>query len=64
MYGQYLSTFTAFYSILQELESCDPRVSAVNLNAMSWDTYSQLEHDNLLNDVEIRDWQRTFAWTL
>ncbi|KAF8481486.1 S-adenosyl-L-methionine-dependent methyltransferase [Gautieria morchelliformis] len=48
-----------YFQRIQELESCDPRVKAVNLAPMSWDTYAQLEDDNLLNDIETPDWQQS-----
>ncbi|GJJ06511.1 hypothetical protein Clacol_000703 [Clathrus columnatus] len=52
-----LEDIPEYYEKVKELEAHDPRVVALNLDALSWDTYTEIEQRGLLDDLEKRNWE-------
>ncbi|KAF8577315.1 S-adenosyl-L-methionine-dependent methyltransferase [Ramaria rubella] len=46
-----------YFQKVKELELADPRIKVLDMNAMSWDTYDQLEQGDLLTDVDVKNWE-------
>ncbi|KAF8514247.1 S-adenosyl-L-methionine-dependent methyltransferase [Hysterangium stoloniferum] len=46
-----------YYAHLKNLESFDPRIKVFKLDGSHWDTYAELEHSQILDDVRTHDWK-------